>query len=68
MPLNHVPSQAPSSSNTFPPNPKSEMFLNPPMFEPLNSFPSSAATSQTNELANFVLPPSPNVCHSLIQK
>jgi hypothetical protein len=45
MSLNYFRSQTASASNTFPPKPKSEMLLNPPMIGPLNSFPSSAATS-----------------------
>jgi hypothetical protein len=47
MPKNFTLSQAP---------PETAMVISPPIVEPLNSIPSSGATSRINELANFVPP------------
>jgi hypothetical protein len=56
MPKNFTPSQAPLVMNTLPLRPETAMVNSPPIVEPLNSIPSSATTSRTNELANFVPP------------
>jgi hypothetical protein len=54
MPKNFTPSQAPPVMSIFPLRPETAMVISPPIMEPLNNIPSSATTSQTNELANFV--------------
>jgi hypothetical protein len=56
MPKNFTPSQAPLVMSTLPSRPETAMVISPPIVEPLNSIPSSATTSRTNELANFVPP------------
>jgi hypothetical protein len=53
---NFTPSQAPPVMSTLPSRPETAMVISPPILEPLNSIPSSATTSRTNELANFVPP------------
>jgi hypothetical protein len=53
---NFTPSQAPPVMSTLPSNPEIAMVISPPIVKPLNSIPSSATTSRTNELANFVPP------------
>jgi hypothetical protein len=63
MPKNFRPSQAPPIMSTLPSRPETAMVISPPIVEPLNSIPSSATTSQTNELANFV-PPYQTVTYS----
>jgi hypothetical protein len=56
MSTNFTPSQAPPIMSTLPSRPKTAMVISPPVVEPLNSIPSSATMSRTNELANFVPP------------
>jgi hypothetical protein len=63
MPKNFTPSQAPPVMRTLPLRPKTAMVISPPILEPLNSIPSSAAMSQTNELASFV-PPYQTIAYS----
>jgi hypothetical protein len=54
MPKNFTPSQVPPVKRTLPLRPKTAMVISPPILEPLNSIPSSATTSRTNEMSNFV--------------
>jgi hypothetical protein len=63
MPKNFTPSQAPLIMSTLPSRSETAMVISPPILELLNSITSSAATSQTNELANFV-PPYQTVTYS----
>jgi hypothetical protein len=56
MPKNFTPSQAPPVMSTLLLRLETAMVISPPTVEPLNSIPSSATTSRTNELANFVPP------------
>jgi hypothetical protein len=53
---NFTPSQAPPVMSTLPSKPEAALVICPPILEPLNSIPSLATTSRTNELANFVPP------------
>jgi hypothetical protein len=53
---NFIPSQAPPVMSTLPLRSEAAMVISPPIMEPLNSIPSSATKSRTNELANFVSP------------
>jgi hypothetical protein len=46
--------QAPPVMSTLPLRPETAMVISPPILELLNSIPSLATTSRTNELANFV--------------
>jgi hypothetical protein len=55
-PKNFTPSQAPPVMSTLPLRPETAMVIGPPILELLNSIPSSATMSGTNELANFVPP------------
>jgi hypothetical protein len=50
--------------STLPSRPDTAMVISPPILEPLNSIPSSATTSRTNELANFV-PPYQTITYSI---
>jgi hypothetical protein len=54
MPKNFTPSQAPLVMSTLPSRPETTMVISPLIVELLNSIPSSATTSRTNKLANFV--------------
>jgi hypothetical protein len=63
MPKNITPSQSPPVMSTLLLRPETAMVISPPIVEPLNSIPSSAATSRTNELASFV-PPYQTVAYS----
>jgi hypothetical protein len=56
LPKNFTPSQAPPVVSTLTLRPETALVISPPIMEPLNSIPSSATTSRTNELANFVPP------------
>jgi hypothetical protein len=51
-----TPSQAPPVMSTLTSRPKTALVMSPQIVEPLNSIPSSATTSRTNELVNFVSP------------
>jgi hypothetical protein len=51
-----TPSQMPLTMSTLPPRPETTMVKSPLLVEPLNSIPSSATLSRTNELANFISP------------
>jgi hypothetical protein len=63
MPKNVTPSQAPPIMSTLPSRPETAMIISPLIVEPLNSIPSLATRSRTNELANFV-PPYQTVAYS----
>jgi hypothetical protein len=63
MPKNFTPSQVPPVMSTLPSRLETAMVISPPMVESLNSIPSLATVSQTNELANFV-PPYQTVVYS----
>jgi hypothetical protein len=63
MPKNFTPSQAPRIKSTLPLRPDTTMVISPPIVEPLNSIPSLATMSRTNELAIFV-PPYETVMYS----
>jgi hypothetical protein len=54
MPKNFTPSQEPLVMSTLPSRPETTMVISPLIVELLNSIPSSATTSRTNKLANFV--------------
>jgi hypothetical protein len=56
MPKNFTPSQAPPIMSTLQSRLETAMVISPPVVEPLNSIPSSDATSRTNELASFIPP------------
>jgi hypothetical protein len=56
MPKNFTPSQATPVISALPSRPETAMVISPPMVEPLNTVPSLATTSRTNELADFVPP------------
>jgi hypothetical protein len=56
MPKNFTPSQAPPIMSTLPSRPETAMVISPLIVELLNSIPSLATMSRTNELANFVPP------------
>jgi hypothetical protein len=56
MPKNFTSSQAPLIMSTLPSRSETAMVISPPIVETLNNIPSSATTSRTNELANFVPP------------
>jgi hypothetical protein len=49
MPKNFTPTQTPPVMNIFPSRPETAMVVNPRIIEPLNSMPSSATVSSTNE-------------------
>jgi hypothetical protein len=65
MPKNFTPSEAPPVMSTLPSRPETAMVISPPIVEPLNNIPSSAAMSRTNELASIV-PPYQTVSYSTI--
>jgi hypothetical protein len=51
-----TPRQAPLVMSALPSKLETAMVISPPMMEQINSIPNLAATSRTNELANFVPP------------
>jgi hypothetical protein len=56
MPKNFTPSQTALVMSTLPSRSETAMVISPPIVEPLNNIPSSAAMSRTNDLASFVPP------------
>jgi hypothetical protein len=56
MPKNFTPSQAPPVMSTLPSRQETAMVISPLIVESLNSVPSLATTSRTNELVYFVPP------------